>query len=223
MPKAKKRLSLDKTSDARWQAALRGDRDAFQATVAPYVEELLDAARREVRHRVALGELGPADLTAEELVGETLARAWSDRQNRPRRLGVKAWLLAVLFRVSNDIVRREAQQRKLPTVSLEQRLAPEPVYDDDESFWEWYQPDEMTRWEDVVKADSISPEDATAADEEFSRSLNPREREVFLMYELHGVSLSEIALALGLSLSEASRLLADVLHRVGIGAGGKIS
>ena len=35
--------------EAGWKAALRGDRTTFQATVAPHLEELLEAAPRELR------------------------------------------------------------------------------------------------------------------------------------------------------------------------------
>jgi DNA-directed RNA polymerase specialized sigma24 family protein len=160
--------------EAGWKATLRGDQRAFQATVAPHLEELLDAARRELRYRVALGNFGADDLTPEELVGEVLLQAWQDRYRRPSSLGVKAWLLALLFRVARDLARREARLRRIPTESLEELVPPEPIYDDDEEFWEWYQPDELTRWEDVVEAPAMTPEEVAAADEQLTRTSDPR-------------------------------------------------
>ena len=68
-------------------AAREGDEAAFNRLVEPHLEELLTAARMEVHHRVALGDLGQDDLAPEELVGETLVRAWSDRGRRPALLG----------------------------------------------------------------------------------------------------------------------------------------
>jgi RNA polymerase sigma factor (sigma-70 family) len=204
--------------EAGWKAALRGDRTAFQATVAPHLEELLEAARRELRYRVALGNFGADDLTAEELVGEVLLRAWQDRNRRPSSLGVKAWLLALLFRVAGDLARREARLRRIPTESLEALVPPEPIYDDDEEFWEWYQPDELTRWEDVVEAPSMTPEEVAAVDEQLTRTIDPRNREVFILYELHRVPLSETALALGLSVTETARLLEEARRDLGVGA-----
>jgi len=100
--------------EAGWRAALQGDRAAFQATIAPHLEKLVEAARRELRYRVALGNLGADDLTAEELVGEVLLRAWQDRYRRPSSLGVKVWLLALLFRVARDLARREARLEAHP-------------------------------------------------------------------------------------------------------------
>lgn len=203
-----------------WQAALRGDRAAFEAMVEPCLEELLQAARRERRRRIALGDFGVDDLTAEELVGETLLRAWHDRQRRPLGLGPKAWLLTLLFRVTRNLSRREARLRRMVAASLEAPVPPEPIYDDDEEFWEWYQPDELTRWEDVVEAPVISPEGQAAADEELTRTLDPRTREVFLLCELHRVPLPETALALGLSVTQTARLLEEARQRLGLEAAG---
>jgi RNA polymerase sigma-70 factor, ECF subfamily len=114
----------DTASKAHWQTSARREQAAFQAAVKPHLQELFEAARRELRYRVALGDFGPDLLTAEELVGETLTRAWRDRHRRPPLLKFRVWLLAVLFRVAEDIARREAQFRKLATESLEAPVPP---------------------------------------------------------------------------------------------------
>ncbi len=216
MTNAARATAQDPGSEAGWEATLRGDPAAFQATVAPHLEELLEAAPRELRYRVALGNFGADDLTAEELVGEVLLRAWQDRYRRPPHLGLKAWLLALLFRVARDLSRSEARLRRIPTESLEAPVAPEPIYDDDEEFWEWYQPDELTRWEDVVGAPSMTPEEVAAADEQLTRTRDPGAREVFLLYELHRVPLSETAFALGLSVTETARLHEEARRHLGV-------
>ena len=114
----------DIASKAHRQTSARSEQAAFQAAVKPHLQELFEAARRELRYRVALGDFGPDLLTAEELVGETLARAWRDRRRRPRLLKFRVWLLAVLFRVAEDIARDEAQFRKLATESLQASVPP---------------------------------------------------------------------------------------------------
>lgn len=196
----------DNVPEADWNAVLSGDREAFKAIVQPYLDELLEAARREVRYRVALGDFRDKDPTAKELVGDVLIRAWQDRHRRPRELSVKAWLLAELFRTAANIARKQAPLKK-EAISLEEEVPPPPIYDDDEEFYEWYQPDEFTRWEDVVDAGVKSPEQAAEAIEVFTRSLDARAREVVLMHELHGLRVPDIALALGLSEEEVVELL----------------
>jgi RNA polymerase sigma factor (sigma-70 family) len=201
---------------ASWQAVLRGDRTAFEAVVSTHIEELLTAARRELRYHIALGDFGPDDRTAEELVGEVLVRAWQDRARRPRSLAIRTWLFALLFRVAKNLARRERRFRKMEAVSLEAPVPPAPIYDDDEEFWEWYQPDELTRWEDTVDAPVMTPEQVALADEELVRGLDPRAREAFLLFELHRVPLPEVAIALGLSIEDAARLIEEARQRLGL-------
>jgi RNA polymerase sigma factor (sigma-70 family) len=209
-------------AEAAWQTALSGDREAFQKAVAPYLEELFKAARRERRYRIALGDLTADDLTAEEIAGETLIRAWDDRHDRPPELGLKAWLLAGMFRVVEDIVRREGRFRRTAAVSLERPVPPDPVYDD-EGFWEWYQPDEVTRWEDVLADAEPTPEEMAATDEEFNRSLPPLAREAFLLHEVHNVPVREVALALHVPERQVMHLLAEARKRLRRAARGEAS
>jgi DNA-directed RNA polymerase specialized sigma24 family protein len=212
----------DTASKAHRQTSARREQAAFQAAVKPHLQELFEAARRELRYRVALGDFGPDLLTAEELVSETLARAWRDRRRRPPLLKFRVWLLAVLFRVAEDIARREARFRKLATESLEAPVPPEPLYDDDESFWAWYQPDELTRWEDVVAdPSSLSPEDAAAADEQFTRSLAPRAPSVRPVHHSSRVVARGGPGARHIRVGGDARLLAEARRLVGVVDGGE--
>jgi RNA polymerase sigma factor (sigma-70 family) len=217
MTKAARSTRSDAAAEDARKTALEGDREAFQAAVRPYLGELLRAAGHEVRYRVALGDFRADDPTAEELVGEVLIRAWQQRRDRTSALRLRVWLLALLYRVAHDLSRREARQKRVPAESLEEPVPPEPIYDDDEEFWEWYQPDEMTRWEDVVEAPTMTPEEEAGIDEELTRTLDPRAREIFLLCERHRVPLTEAALALGISVEEAARLLEEARRDLGLG------
>lgn len=53
-----------------------------------------------------------------------------------------------------------------------------------------------------------------AEEDEFVGRLAPREREVLLMHEVHGVPLQEVAVALGVTPVEAEALLASAHRRV---------
>jgi RNA polymerase sigma-70 factor (ECF subfamily) len=150
-----------------------------------------------------------------ELVGQVLIRGWQKRHDRQSALPLRVWLLALLYQVAHDFSRREARQKRVLAESLEEPVPPEPIYDDE--FWEWYQPDEMTRWEDVVEAPTLTPEEEAGIDEALTRGLDPRAREIFLLYELHRVPLTEAALALGMSVEEAARLLEEARRDLGRG------
>jgi RNA polymerase sigma-70 factor (ECF subfamily) len=130
-------------------------------------------------------------------------------------LATRAWLLALLFRVSENIVRNEARFRKHAPVSLEAKVPPEPIYDDDEGFWEWYQPDEMTRWEDVAaEPTSLTPEETVEAEERL-QTIAPRTRLVYVLHDIHHLTLKEVAQALRISPEEAARRLAEARREAG--------
>ncbi len=136
-------------------------------------------------------------------------------RRRPPLLDARAWLLALLYRVSESIVRREARFRKLAPVSLEAKVPPEPVYDDDESFWEWYQPDEMTRWEDVVaEPTALTPEEVVESEEQLRSLRAPRARLVYVLHDLHRLSTAEVAQAVGIPPSAVLRLLGRARRHV---------
>jgi DNA-directed RNA polymerase specialized sigma24 family protein len=50
-----------------------------------------------------------------------------------------------------------------------------------------------------------------------TRALDPRAREVFLLCEHHRVPLTQVAVALGLPLEEAARLLEEARRDLGLG------
>lgn len=192
------------------------DKKAFRAQVEPHLDELLAAAARELEYRQAIGDLGLGDLTAEELVGETLTRAWRDRDRRPPLLGLRPWLLGLMFRVADNLARQEARRREAETVSLEARVPPGPVSDDDEGFWDWYQPDESTRWEDVIPASAATPEQIVAVLERAEgRALPQAARRLLLLTRVHRLSVAEAASALHIPVAEATRLLVEAHRAVG--------
>jgi hypothetical protein len=63
----------------------------------------LQAAQREVRHRLALGQFAPGDPTPEQLLDAALQHAWRERRRLPPALGVKAWALASIFRTGEAL------------------------------------------------------------------------------------------------------------------------
>ncbi len=199
--------------DREWEAVLDGDHQAFRRLVEPHLDELVEAARRDISYYVALDMLSPDDLTPEELVGETLLRAWRDRFRRPRHLSLRGWLLGTQDRVLRRIVQRLQLERELVTLSLEQPYYPEtPIYDDEESFWEWYQPDDVTTWEDVIPDESELIGEELEADQELL--LRPDERRVLLLNDHHRLSLKEIASIMNLSVQQTAEMLTQARRQV---------
>ncbi len=188
-----------------WEAVARDDRAAFSALVEPLLADLEELARHEIAYFTSLGDLDADWITPKELVGEALTVAWRGRRRKPHGLSLRAWLSGVLIRVAERIVRHRRRVREAEgAVSLEDPVPPPPVYDDDEEFWEWYQPDDLTRYEDVLPATTVTPEDIAFVLE--SRRHQDRlpalERRLLLLHDRQKLPLAEIAVILRRSVGE---------------------
>jgi len=113
--------------------------------INPYLNELHDFAVREVTYLQALGDLTPADIQPDELVDEVLVSAFEKNQEKSEDMDDKAWL----FKLMLEILDRECQQSKIrrQTVSLEKVI---PEEDIDTQIYEFYQPDEVLKLEDLI-------------------------------------------------------------------------
>jgi DNA-directed RNA polymerase specialized sigma24 family protein len=100
------------------------------------------------------------------------------------------------------------------TECLPEELEPDPLYQqDDEDFWQLHELDHPRNAVVFSGPVDLMLEDP-ANDDELVGRLAPREREVLLMHEVHGVALQEVALALGISATEAKQLLSSARHRL---------
>jgi RNA polymerase sigma factor (sigma-70 family) len=204
---------MSRTAPLEEQAA-HAEREAFDHALAPCFPELLQAAQREVRHRLALGQFVPDDPTPEQLLDMALQHAWRERRRLSPALGAKAWALASIFRTGEALGAREAERRRTMTELLPEEVEPDPLYqEDDEDFWQLHELD-YPRDAEVFSGTVDHARDDVANDDELVGRLAPREREVLLMHEVHGVALQEIALALGIPPTEAERLLASARRRL---------
>lgn len=176
-----------------WEKVMQGDRDTFKRITEPLVPELLEMAGREIRYQSYLGKLNKSAIQPEDLVGETLIRAWEHRAQRPEGMGLKGWLMAVQRLTLGRIIAQEYNFSRLASVSLESPLPKEPAHDYDESFLEWYQPDDFNRWEDLIPDDLPTPEEMAIEHEAATYGMEPDEREAMYLYHQHQLPIQEVA------------------------------
>src|SRR5258705_13062872 len=122
-----------------WRQAAQADRQAFGRALAPTYPELLQAAQRELRHRLTLGQFAPDNPTPEQLLDMALQRAWRERRRLSPALGIKAWALASIFRTGEALGAREAEPGRAMTELLPEEVEPDPLYEDDEDFWQTHE------------------------------------------------------------------------------------
>jgi RNA polymerase sigma-70 factor (ECF subfamily) len=185
-------------------------KQAFMKDIQPYLDILFDVARRDLRFHEARGDIAKGELSPHEVVGETLLQAFAQQTKRPTNLSLKAWLLGIEDRVLKKLLKSDEFFRKLWAVSLEEPLPDlEPSYDEN-SFWEWYQPDAEGTWEDILVGSELIPEDLFEIEEKENYELEPTTRRAWLLYDHYGLSMHEVGSVLNMEIPNAAKLVRDM-------------
>jgi DNA-directed RNA polymerase specialized sigma24 family protein/ribosome-associated translation inhibitor RaiA len=157
----------------QFKAALTDHDDAGRALFGELVGPLLPAferfVQRELAYLQARGDLATGDPLVDDVADEALARACEKLPQRPPRLEPLPWLQQIAITVLQEEVSRQQAGESGRWVSLESTLPVqllEPYEDDDDMLFEYWQPDEVVRLEDVMPAtDGSTPEEAVSARE----------------------------------------------------------
>jgi DNA-directed RNA polymerase specialized sigma24 family protein len=227
----------DRPAQESWRRALDGDRDAFEAALAPYTATLREAAGRQlaVERDVVSGEPAAGeqvvDLTPDELVGETLLRAWDRRERYDgTRMSFRAWLLGLQTRSLARFARREERYADRKAISLDEEL---PTNEDQdavgEQFYEFRQPFDVDTYEEIIAGsepadlvlrhgtfDDLSDDDRERLSD---ATLQAEARQAVVLHDEFAVSLPEVAQILDASLKDTAASLGlareGVLARLG--------
>ena len=178
-----------------WEEVLAGsDEDAFEALVAPYMDLLLSVAERELNFYKELDYIHDDDFTPEEVTGEALLHAWGHRKVRPQQMTLRSWLLGTQYRVVRGLVNRLRAYRRDQAISLDE---PVPTDEDGDSiqewFWDWYQPDSMMVWEDVIPAQQPEDLEIPLDGDRFRMLEDTEQRHALMLHEEFEMSLPEVA------------------------------
>lgn len=178
------------------------ERQAFGQTVKAHLEELLSSARHHIAYHVARGDLPKDSLTPEELVGETLIRAFEGRARQPQ--DVRSWLLALETRTLDEIIAKNLWEQELWAVHIEDPIPPKNPLDLDDTFWDWYQPDEAP-----PHAEDLIPSAGVVQDEtrEAAIQLPVEQWRAWLLSEEHGLTVEQVAAALRTTAERAASLI----------------
>ena len=190
-----------------WSRALRGDGDAFAAATTGYRRELEVHAYRM---------LGSAE-DAEDVVQETLLRAWRRRETFRGQATLRAWLYGISTNTALDLLERRSR-RLLP------QLVSEPV--DPEAFpapssdisWlrgemTWLEPypdrllDEVVGGEDPLDQVIVARETVELAFLVAIQQLPPRQRAVLILRDVIGWSARETGAMLEMSVVASNSAL----------------
>lgn len=203
-------MAANSSSSAQhWQQVMKGsDKEAFQRIVEPYMDVLLNAARRDLRYYLRNGILHEGDFSPEELVGEGLIHAWKHRKVRPDEMPLRSWLLGTQHRVTRGLVDTFRSYRREKGLSLDEPVPiNEDAFDAQDWFWDWYQPEEKLTWEDVIPA--REPQDIEIDLDESRETLleDAEERHALVLHHEFEMSLPEVAFTINRSPNAVAELL----------------
>ena len=193
-------LSTRRDELAAWRRAREGDRDAFSAAVESFRRELQVHCYRMV---------GSLD-EAEDLVQETLLRAWRRRETFEGRSTLRAWLYAIATNVCIDALAHRTRRLLPPDlVAASDPAAPPPPA----SEIPWLEP-VPDAWLDQIVDQADGPDATAFARETIELAflaaiqfLPPRQRAVLILRDVLGWNARDTASAIGMSLIAAKSAL----------------
>jgi len=177
---------------ALWRLARSGDRDAFSAAVEGFRRELQVHCYRMV---------GSLD-EAEDLVQETLLRAWRRRVTFEGRSTLRAWLYGIATNVCIDALEHRSRRLLPPDLVAPSDPAVPPSAASDIP---WLEP-VPDNWLDQIVDQADGPDEMAFARETIElaflaaiQHLPPRQRAVLILRDVLGWSAREAAAVIGMS------------------------
>jgi RNA polymerase sigma factor (sigma-70 family) len=193
------------------------DREAFFAQLSRHLSGLYRYAQHLLRYHEALGDLPPGQITVEDVVDTAVLGAYRRLGNAAADDDLRNCLVSISRGYVQTEVARSAARRDL-TVSKEDDL-PETAPEEEvsrlgEEIFDFFEPDEDLKVEDVVPDLDVPDPEQAAETAEWQQCVNaaiaglPAQWRTALVLRFgHGLKGSALARALGKSGPEASRVL----------------
>ncbi|HEY6254087.1 MAG TPA: sigma-70 family RNA polymerase sigma factor [Candidatus Angelobacter sp.] len=152
---------------------------------------------RELRYRVATGQIREEQISRDEVIDEVMVSALSHEEEKPDELSMESWL----YRLALQAVRRLAlTNADTATVSLDAPAGTPNVTGSDENVLQYHQPDDSLQEESIIRNDSArTPEEIFASEEMIGQldlvlhGVSAQAREAFVLFTLEGFTVDEIA------------------------------
>ncbi len=179
--------------------------ETFMEMVNRNMERLYNFALREVRNRIYQGLIKPGDISVPDVLDEAILQVSAQL---PERLEEK-WVVRELFRHIIRILNRVVQEKRVRVAPLEKRLQPDDI---DTELYEYYQPDEVLRLEDVIPDPDAPTPDQVVESETVQRiiehalaQLPNRWRQALTLMEFENFSPEEVAMIQNSTSEEVKR------------------
>jgi RNA polymerase sigma factor (sigma-70 family) len=183
--------------------------------IEDHLDRVYDAVRREVTYLEVGGSVPEGYLSLRDLVDATILKGLDQFERRPTEFSVGKWLTRLAFETIEDEARTARRALPEPAASLE--AAPEAPAEDpteaDQEMFEFYQPDEIPRLEDLVSDDSVVDPETEVSCREASLALHRAIaglpalwRKVLYRVHVESETAADAAAFLGLTEDEVTRI-----------------
>lgn len=169
-------------------------RKTFEQIIEKNMGKFYNFALREIRNRIYQGIIKPGDIAVRDVLDEAVLQLSDDL---PGEFDER-WVLKQMYRRINRIIQHIISQKKIRFTPIEKKIEPDDI---DTELYEYYQPDNIVRVEDVVPDENILEPDEIMAKErvvdmiDYAASLLPNAwRQAFALVEADGFSPEEVAM-----------------------------
>ena len=215
-----KRLARrDELRNRKISAALEDldDREGFLSLVSPYLDRLTEFVRHAFNYAQARGDLPRGALTPEDIVDDTLVRAYNEFLKRPKVKHVGSWLVDLAGKQLEGEIKRFRRDAER-AVHIEEDVPETPPAEEvstlGEEIFDFYQPDAALKVEDVVPDLQVpSPEDEAKTNElrecvrTALQALPYEWQKLLLLRYVEDMTLLEVANRVGKTEEEVDRII----------------
>jgi RNA polymerase sigma factor (sigma-70 family) len=206
------------------QAVHDKEKNTFIFLLKPYLDGLRKIASREIRNLEIQEHLKIATVSIEDLINETLLRAWRDYRQRPKDTHLDQWLVQILFQIIKQITSKEKKLVPLSEALESNQMKDfsyEPNFDSDQWWWSKLEPTEGILVEDLLPGEE-APESLRylTQDEENKRLtealslLSKDERQILSLFALDGYDISEIVKIMNMPIKRIKDTVENAKNKV---------
>lgn len=225
--KAQQRKSINKKGmkdiGKRLDQAVADDQQpTFLLLLKPHLDGLRKTIGREI-HNLEINEhIHRGSFSTEDLINETLLRAWKNYHKRPKDISTDQWLLRILFQIVKEAVKKEKSFVALAEVLKPSQEADyDPDFDSDQWWWSQIEPRDDILYEDLLPGEEIpvALKHLTQAEEnekltQILNRLPQKERQIISLFTLDGYHISEIAKIMNLSDKEIKLTMEKAKNKI---------
>lgn len=203
---------------AETQAQAKGQNGDIRDWINANLRRLERFVARELRYRVATGNIRGGQVSREEVIDEVMVSALSHEEEKPDGLSLESWLYRLALRAIRQLARDNSDMAE---VSLDAPVGTQNVTGSDENVLQYHQPDDSLREESVIRDANVRTPEEIFASEEMVAQLDfvlhrtsPPDREVFVLYALEGFTVEEIVRITDLQPDRVRKSIQRVRERI---------